>query len=398
MKILHILGAIYPERGGPAKVVLDLCRALKANAIDVTIFTTNLNYRGTLDVPANVPVLQKGVPVYHFSVLISRRFGYSQALAAAIRSQIINYDLVHIHSLYMYHTSIAGYYCRKYNIPYIIRPHGTLDPFLRKKSRIKKAIYNTLFEYRNLNNAAAIHYTSEDEMKLAHQAMQIKSPAVVVPLGLHLEEYSDSADAVDFLKKYPECENKFVYLFLGRIDFKKGLDLISHAFGNVAREREDVHLVIAGPDETGYSQKIQKWLIEEGVLDKTTFTGMLYERDKLAAFRFAQVFLLPSYTENLGIALLEAMLCKMAVVISDKVNIFREIEENNAGFITHCEINELTKAMLSLHDDYTLRKRLGRNAQKFVMENYSWGKNISLLIQVYEKIISNDLGSIILNS
>ena len=319
MRILHILGAIYPERGGPAKVVPDLCRALKDNGIDVTIFTTNLNYQGTLDVPVNVPVYLDGVPVYYFPVSISRRFGYSQALGSAIRSQINSFDLVHIHSLYMYHTTIAAYYCRKFNIPYIIRPHGTLDPFLRKKSRIKKSIFNALFEKRNLNKAAAVHYTSQEEMELAHQAMRIKSPAVVVPLGLHLEEYRDSPSTAELLGKFPEFEKKFVYLFLGRIDFKKGLDLISYAFGKVAREREDVHLVIAGPDETGYSQLVRKWLIEEGVIEKTTFTGMLYDKDKLAALSCARVFLLPSYTENLGIALLEAMLCGITLFLSENI-------------------------------------------------------------------------------
>jgi glycosyltransferase involved in cell wall biosynthesis len=295
----------------------------------------------------------------------------------------------------MFHTSASAHFCRKNKVPYIIRPHGTLDPYQRRKSRIKKGIYNFLLEKRNLDKASAIHYTSEEEMVLAHQPMNIQSPAVVVPLGLNPEDYAKLPAPDSFRNRYPECRGKFLYLFLGRLDFKKGLDLLSRAFGEIARHRGDVHLVIAGPDEAGCTKQMRMWLAEEGILDRVTFTGMLYGKDKLAAFNDADVFVLSSYTENFGVAIVEAMACGMPVIISDRVNLWREIADAEAGLVTKCNADDVYKGMSMLFKDRDLRVKLGRNARELVAERYSWDKNIDLMIDVYTKIIKGKLLTVV---
>ncbi|MFC2043237.1 glycosyltransferase [Chloroflexota bacterium] len=395
MKILHVIAALYPERGGPAKVGPEMCRALAKKGVDVSIYTTNLNISGTLDVPIDRAVVHDGVSVYYFPISGLRQYGFSLSLAEALRSCIPTFDLVHIHSLYMFHTSASAHYCRKYKVPYIIRPHGTLDPYLRRKSRVKKGIYNLLFEKRNLDHAAAVHYTSEEEKELAHRPMHIQSPGVVVPLGLNPEEYIKLPAPDSFRNQYPECREKFLYLFLGRLDFKKGLDLLSSAFGKIARQRGDVHLVIAGPDEAGCTKQMRMWLTGEGVLDRVTFTGMLSGKDKLAAFNDADVFVLSSYTENFGVALVEAMTCGMPVVISDRVNIWREIADAEAGLVTKCDADDVYKGMSILLNDRELRVKLGHNARGLVAEKYTWDKNIDLMIDIYAKIIKGQLLTVV---
>jgi glycosyltransferase involved in cell wall biosynthesis len=297
----------------------------------------------------------------------------------------------------MFHTSASAHFCRKYGVPYIIRPHGTLDPYLRRKSRIKKGIYNLLLEKRNLDKASAIHYTSEEEMILAHRPINIQSPGVVVPLGLNPGDYAKLPSPDSFRNRFPECRGKFLFLFLGRLDFKKGLDLLCKAFGEIARQRRDVHLVIAGPDEMGCTKQMRIWLAEEGILDRVTFTGMLYGKDKLAAFRDADVFVLSSYTENFGVALVEAMACGMPVLISDRVNIWREIVAAEAGLVTKANPDDVYKGMSKLIKDRDLRVKIGRNAKELVVERYTWDKNIDLMIDVYAKIIKGKLSTVVIS-
>lgn len=395
MKILHVIAALYPERGGPVKVGPEMCRALAKKGVDVSIYTTNLNISGTLDVPTDRAVVQDGVSAHYFPIRGLRQYGFSLPIAEALRSDIPDFDLVHIHGLYMFHFSASAHFCRKYKVPYIIRPHGTLDPYLRRKSRIKKGVYNLLLEKRNLDQAAAIHYTSEEEKELAHHPMNIQSPGVVVPLGLNPGDYAKLPPPDSFRNRYPECRGKFLFLFLGRLDFKKGLDLLSRAFGEIAHQRRDVHLVITGPDEAGCTKQMRMWLAEEGILDRVTFTGMLYGKDKLAAFNDADVFVLSSYTENFGVAIVEAMACGMPVVISDRVNIWREIADAEAGLVTKCNADDVYKGMSMLLKDRDLRVKLGRNARELVAERYSWDKNIDLMIDVYAKIIKGKLLTVV---
>jgi len=242
-------------------------------------------------------------------------------------------------------------------------------------------------EKRNLDRASAIHYTSKEEMILAHRPMNIQSPGVVVPLGLNPGDYTKLPAPDSFRNRYPECRGKFLYLFLGRLDFKKGLDILSRAFGEIARQHRDVHLVIAGPDEMGCTKQMRIWLGEEGILDRVTYTGMLYGKDKLAAFRDADVFVLSSYTENFGVALVEAMACGMPIVITDRVNIWREIADAEAGLVTKCNADDVYRGMSQLLKDPDLRMKLGRNARELVADRYTWIKNIDLMIDVYDRII-----------
>src|SRR6185436_20783168 len=179
------------------------------------------------------------------------------------------------------------------------------------------------------------------------------------PPGVHVERYCDSSVDGSFRAAWPETRGRRIVLFLGRLNFKKGLDLLVRAFGEVARRRPDVHLVLAGPDDDGYGATVRRWLGAEGVLDRVTFTGMLLGRAKLAAFRDADVFVLPSYTENFGMAVVEAMACGRPVVISDHVNIWHEVAAAGAGRVTRCDAGEVAAALLGLLDDPAARRAAG---------------------------------------
>ena len=397
MKILQVIGSLSERFGGPSKVALELSQALTMRGHQVVIFTTDRGGRGSFlttlgksdfsGMYPSGPILFKGVEIWYFGVNRPKQWVTSYPMAKALSTRIKEFDVVEIHSLYVFPTSAAAYYCRKAGIPYLIRPHGSLDPFLRNKSRFKKYIYNSVLEKRNLNHAAAIHYTSKEEMDLAHDALRIRAPGVVVPLGLFLEDYSRLPPPGTFRSQFPEIGNKFLILFLNRINFKKGIDILVRAYGTVARRRNDVHLVIAGPDNEGYARYVKQWLAREGVLDRVTFTGMILGDEKLSALRDSDLFVLPSYTENFGVGIVEAMACGLAVVISNRVNIWREIEEYSAGLVISCDSDELAKALIELLDEPDKRERLGRNGRKLVGEKFTWDRIAEQMIEVYHNCI-----------
>ncbi|MBU2464634.1 MAG: glycosyltransferase [Candidatus Edwardsbacteria bacterium] len=386
MNILHIIANLAPRYGGPSKACLEMARAVASRGHRVSVYTTNQDGDGVLPVSLDRPVIDNGVEIRYFPIQHPKFWGTSLPLGLALRRDLPSYDIIHIHSLYLFHDLTAGHFCRKYRVPYIIRPHGTLDPYLYKRHRLRKKIMELLFENRNIKGAAALHYTTEEEMLLAKPYV-FNSPGIVVPNGLNLAEYEKLPPAGTFRHLFPRVGDSRMVLFLGRLNFKKGFDLLVPAFAKTVKAFPDIHLVIAGPDNDGYGAKVRGWLKEYGLLDKTTFTGMLEGRDKLAAFRDAEIFILPSYTENFGISVLEAMACGVPVVVSDKVNIWREIKGAGAGLVVPTEPESLAEAISVLLDDQVMAKQMGQAGQKLVRENYQWSMIGQKLEKVYKAII-----------
>jgi glycosyltransferase involved in cell wall biosynthesis len=385
MRILHVISSLAPRYGGPSKAVVEMCRELRRRGEKVEIYTTNIDLDGYLDVPLKQAVEADGVRTTYFPVEALNFYKISRPLARALRSSIPNFDVVHLHSLYQFPASIAAYYCRRYAVPYIVRPHGTLDPFLYRRHRMRKWAYEILWERRNLAAAAAVHFTADEEMELAG-SLGLRFHGVVVPLGVDFEMPPVSACRLADL--WPETAGKKVILFLGRINFKKGLDIVARAFGAVARNRNDVHLLLAGPDSEGYGSRVRVWLKEEGVLHKATFAGMLVGQRKGVALAQSAMFLLPSYTENFGIAVVEAMAARLPVVISNKVNIWREVSRGGAGIIVDPEANATTDAINLLLDDLPMAARMGERGSRLAREYFTWEAAGSKLVELYRNLMS----------
>ena len=361
--------------------------AIAARGHEVDIFTTDQDGTGRLDVPIDAPVVKQGVRIRYFHSGLRRVWPVSLPLCQALAQEIPGYNIVHIHSLYLSHGAVAGHYCRKFGVPYIIRPHGTLDPVLYKRHRFRKTVYEALIERKNLRGAAGIHFTTDEERTLAQRYVS-GTHAFVVPLGLYLKEYSALPAPGTFRATYPELADRRIVLHLGRLNFKKGLDILVDAFHRVAQTHHDVHLVLAGPDNEGHGAKVRRWLSERGLSERATFTGMLQGQLKLAALHDASVFALPSYSENFGIAVIEAMACGLPVVISDKVNICREVEDAGAGFVTACSAEACAVAISRVLDDSALGREMGQRGRALVAERFDWSVVGGQLEMAYRDIVS----------
>jgi len=386
MNILHIIATLAPRYGGPSKACIEMARAVALRGHHVSIYTTNLDGDGVLPVPLDRPVLDNGVEIRYFSIQPPKFWGTSWPMAQALKKDLADYDIAHVHSLYQFHDLIAGSVCRNKRIAYIIRPHGSLDPFLYRRHRARKTIMENWFENRNIKGASAIHFTTDEEMELAKPHI-FSTPGVVVPNGLNLKDYADLPPLGSFRDRYPSLSGKKIILFLGRINFKKGFDILVPAFAKVFKTFTDIHLVIAGPDNDGYGQKVKGWLEEYNLTNNATFTGMLRGRGKLAAFRDAEMFVLPSYTENFGISVLEAMACGVPVVISDKVNIWREVKNGNAGLVVSTKADDFAESMEKLLLDSDLGKKMGQRGQYLVKQYYQWEAIGKKLEDVYVSLL-----------
>lgn len=394
MRVLQVIPTVGPVYGGAPLSCLYLSRALQHLGVEVTVFSTSIDYPAGFFVSATEPNVINGVKVFVFPAIGSENYWVSPSLFFALRKHVKDYDLVHIHSLYRFHFVVATYYCRKFGTPYVVKPHGSLDPYLYKQRWWLKRVHEMFFERPGLQNAAAVQFTAAEEARLAYSTGIFRSArdhaAVVVPNGVVVPEglTVESSGSLDFFSGYPHLRNKKVILFLGRITEKKGLDLLLPAFRSVLDKVVDSHLVIAGPDNEGYKSKVEGWIAKYQLGDHVTFTGMLHGGETAAAYRAAHVFCLPSYTENFGLAVFEALSHQCPVVISDRVNIWRDIATANVGLVVPCEVLPLSEALIaSLLNPAESKARAIRGAD-LVRLNYSWDSAARKMLEVYRRILS----------
>jgi len=311
MRILHVISNLSPRSGGPTTVVGALSKYQYRAGLRVTVCTTDwgVPLQASKSAEGYIEVTEDSVPIKYFSysspLLISLRM--AKWLAYNLRA----FDLVHIHGLYRFPVTYAAWNARRAAVPYLVSPHGSLDPFLYRQSRYSlplKRIYELLLDFPNLNQASAIHYTSSEEAKRA-AFLNLRARRIIIPIGIDWESYMRLPGAGSFRRNLGLCEDTPLVLFLGRINFKKGLDLLVPAFAWVLKELPNTRLALVGPDNEGYGSKFRRWCAEHGIEDKVFFVDHLGPTAVKEAYVDADVFVLPSYTENFGMTVVEAMAC-----------------------------------------------------------------------------------------
>ncbi|OGW85167.1 MAG: hypothetical protein A3C35_07180 [Omnitrophica bacterium RIFCSPHIGHO2_02_FULL_46_11] len=385
MKILQVVSELSPRMGGPAQAVLELSRVLAREGQAVSIFATDPDLK--VFEQSHLRTKVTDVSIKLFKSIGWRHYYYSPSFKKELKQRVRDFDIVHIHGIWTYPTLAASRICKEAGVPYVIRPCGMLDRYCFSHHQLRKKIYYALAEQKNLTSAHAIHFTTEEER---HRSSMngLANQAVVIPLGLDLEPYLCLPPRGNFRKHYPHLEGKKIILFLGRINFKKGLDLLIDAFSAVLKETKEAHCIIAGPDDEGYGKRLKEWISEKGISEHVTVIGFVEGEAKLALFRDSDIFCLPSHQENFGIAVVEAMAAGLPVVISDQVNLYREIQSEQAGIVTGLNSSEIASAFLRLLQDDHLRETMAMNSRAYVKRNYQWDKIVKDLMRLYEHIIS----------
>jgi len=328
------------------------------------------------------------VQVHYFPVQIVP-LKISLQLARFINASIADFDIVHIHGLYRFPTTYAARSARKRGVPYIICPHGSLAPYLHRRSSRSvslKRLYERWFDLPNLHGAGAVHYTTEEERSGA-SFLNLHAPSFVVPNGVDWQRFRSLPARGAFRAAHGLGEAPIV-LFLGRVHRSKGLDLLIPAFESVRRRVPDAKLVVVGPENDDYGQEVRGWVHKRGLGESVRFVGFLDGPDVLRAYVDADVFALPSYTESFGMTVVEAMACGLPVVISDHVNIHREIAAAGAGIVTTSAAEVVAEAVSTLLRDRALATAMGSAGRRAALEQYTWPPIVQALTREYESVIA----------
>ncbi len=328
MKILHILPSVNPKGGGPMEGVRQRGMRLIEMGHQVEVVS--------LDDPASSFITDYGLPVHALGPT-QGSYQYNSRLVPWLHQHARAYDAVIINGLWQYHSFGAWRALTGMKVPYFVFTHGMMDPWFKRTyllKHLKKWLYWPWADYRVLRDAEAVLFTSEDERLLARQSFWLyKAKEAVVSYGTKAPPQNAELLRTNFLAVYPELAGKRVLLFLSRIQEKKGCDLLIDAFAQVAKQDNSLHLLMAGPDQSGWVGKLKEQAQNLGIAGRITWPGMLRGEMKWGAFYSSEAFVLPSHQENFGIAVAEALGCGLPVLISDKVNIWREIEADGAGIV-----------------------------------------------------------------
>jgi glycosyltransferase involved in cell wall biosynthesis len=317
------------------------------------------------------------VPVRFFPVQLGASFKYSRPLAAWLKNNAPDFDVVHVHAVFNHASVAAAGACRNEAVPYVVRPLGTLDPWSMQQKPVRKRVFWFVSGKRMLERSAAVHYTAEAEKEATEGFLRLNHGRVI-PLGVD----AGAAPGNDLTQWFPSLTGQRYVLFLSRLDPKKGVDVLIESFVSLVRRSEfgAWRLVIAGDGPRDYVAALKEKAANSHCV---IFTGWVEGEQKEAILRNAALLALPSRQENFGFCVLEALARGVPVLLSPQVNLAREIEAAEAGWIVGRD--ELTVGLASVLADETRRAHYGKAAHVFA-QRYSWKKTAADLIDLYEEV------------
>jgi len=388
MRVLVVIPYYEPAflYGGPARSVSTLCRALVRAGAEVSVFTTDANGSGRLDVPVGQPVDLGGVRVYYFRRDWRTNFFYSADLAEACLRRVGEFEVVHCNALWTYPSLPTATACRRSGVPRVESLRGGLMPWCLHHHYWKKWLFLVAVERSRLNRARAIHCTDELERE-AILRLGVRSPAFIVPNPVELSEFSSLPQRGWLRARLGLGPDAAVSLFLGRLSAVKGVDRTISAFASVAARRQNAHFVIAGPDDDGSGQRGQTLVSRLGLTDRISFIGTITGADRLAALADADLFVLTSHSENFGMAAAEALAAGLPVLLSDQVGIARQVAEAGAGCVVPLDESRIAGAWSSLLGDRTALSAMGNRGRNLARQEYDADRVARKMLTVYSSVI-----------
>lgn len=387
MKVLHVIPSISLSLGGPSQVVINEVKYLRQCGVDAEIVTTNDDGEKILDVPLNQRIEYQDVPVYFLPRFNPRlkEFIFSPAITSWLWQNISNYDLINTHYIFSYAPTCAAAIARFKHIPYIMRTIGQLTPWALQQSKLKKEIYSLLIEKNNLNHASAIHCTAPGEAEDVKK-FGIKTPTFVLPLGVNSSPKIENAQA-KLRHNYNILDSKKIILFLSRLHYKKRPDFLIDALAKLKQQRDDFYLILAGSGEVDYIEYLQEKITLGNLNNHCTFAGFVEGETKDLLLQGADLFVLPSFSENFGLAIAEAMAVGCPVIVTKGIQIAPQIADYQAGLMIENTEENLIEAIIKLLDSSALRQQLGINGKNLVQQKYSWNAIAIQLAEIYQSIM-----------
>ena len=389
LKVLHVIPSVAPSRGGPSKAVIEMVAALKYRGIDAEIATTNDDADTDLDVSLNRLVNYKSVPVRFFARVSTpinaiREFSFSPSFMSWMKANIEYYDVIHVHAVFSFVSTYTMWLARKRNIAFIVRPIGQLEAWSLNQSKSKKEWYLKLIEQANLESANAIHFTADSERIQALERFP-RLKAHTIPLGVN---HNKSISALATPKEWNLKPKTATICYLSRLHPKKGLELLLVALSQL--NNIDFQLIIAGAGDSDYESFLKQQLIALGLTKKCTFIGFIDGEAKQHLLESSDIFALTSYSENFGVAVLEAMAAGAMPFVSKEVALSDIVQNNDLGTVCNLNVDDIRhKLGHDLNNIHHCRAR-AKKAQTYTQKHYQWNAISIKLEQLYLGCLSKN--------
>lgn len=386
MKVLNVIPVIAPRYGGPSSVIFPLCRALRRiPGVDVELATTNADGPGKTIDSSLIPT---DFSVHVFPRIISERWQYSKALKDWLESNVSRFDIVHTHALWTYVPGATGLVSRKKNVPYIVRPAGMLSSYTFSKSAWVKRLYWSMLEHDTVRHAAAFHATSDEEA-VEIQSYRPDARIKVISNGVDEEAWSMPVDRQLLRDKLDLSPSTPIILFLSRLHPKKGIvDRLLPAF---AKLNSEAVLVIGGGEDdraVGYKDRVHSSAKALGVADRVHVLGAVTFDERWYLYDGADVFVLPSHSENFGIVVAEAMARGCPVVVTEAVQASSHVRAAGAGEIVSGEPALLAAALDRMISDSAKRQACGAAGKAYAAEHFRWDRIAVQVRQMYDECLA----------
>lgn len=379
MDILHVIRSLDPDQGGSSVVAASLAaaQASQGNSVALAFHESATNARALAQLLETVP--NHAQLMFHPIPLKNRLPLAIPELSRRLMDIVRGRDIIHLHGVWDPILHVAANAADKLGIPHVVTPHGLLDPWCLGQKRLKKLAALRLYAANTLSTAHFIHTLTRDEAKAVH-GLNLTNRVVVIPNGLFREALRQmGGPGPDDLAL--RRDGRQYVLFLGRLHFKKGLDILAQAFAIAARAAPEADLVVVGPDE-GALPSFLKAVAENGLSERVRIAGPLYGEAKYAALRGAACFCLPSRQEGFSMAVLEALGCGTPVVLSLACN-FPEVDAVGAGMSKTLSPQPLAEALGAYLSSPELRQRAGQAGRSLVAERYTWEVIAADMIAAY---------------
>jgi glycosyltransferase involved in cell wall biosynthesis len=389
MRILHIISSVDPLGGGPIEAILQLAAANSGLRQNVEVLSLDDPTESFVrDFPLPVNAVGRGYLGYH----------YNPKFVPWLRTNLHRFDVAIVNGLWQYHSFGTWRALSGSRLPYVVYTHGMLDPWFKKTyplKHLKKSLYWPWTDYRLLRDAGAVLFTCEQERLLASQSFsRYRANEVVVGLGISASAVDAETVREEFFAHFPHLRGKRLALFLSRIHEKKGCDLLIQAFAREFATDPDWHLLLCGPDQTGLQAGLQKLAEELGIGNRLTWAGMVRGNMKWGAIHASEVFVLPSHQENFGIVVAEALACGVPALISNKVNIWQEVERGGAGLVANDDL-EGTCQLLRQWQQMTPESRdtMRANTAPCFQQNFEAHHAAANLLGALHKVVQRASGT-----
>ena len=394
LKVLHVIPSVATCRGGPSKAVLEMVLNLRILGIDAEIATTNDDGLNDLEVSLNKLIDYKGVPVRFFKrasppISAIREFSYSSSFTRWLRRHITDYDVVHVHALFSYCSSVAMFLARKRAVPYLVRPIGQLQSWSLQQAKVKKSLYLRAVEKANLESANAVHFTSQAEQLEANQQFDLAGH--VIPLGVDFAERS-TLRKEQLLQHFAIAAegNRFIVLYLSRLHHKKGLELLMQALSRI--DDTAFSLLIAGDGEVRYKKNLSRLSRQLRIAEKCHFLGHVDGQIKDSLLHHSDLYALTSFSENFGISVLEAMATGLPPLISDGVALSKVVGDHKLGLVCSIDVKQIETALRYAFANQKELKAMAERSHRYTKQHFSWPSISKQLKSLYLSLTTVDDG------